>query len=355
MTQRSQESDPELWPISVKGLWGYINKYGSSKIAPQYAKAERFRDGLGLVEVLGTSEEDLAFERNYDAFINGSGNFVIAPGFPAFYPRVRDWDAYQYTSFDDCVAIVKDGTSSDGVRGLIDRNGQLVAPMEFTKIDNFGEGLCTAMRKDSNGNRVSGYMNYTGQFIIQPNGFLSGSQFREGRAVIHIRIDQNAYVMMIDRHGHILVNGGVYDVISRVHAGLSRVVKDGQVGLIDRSGTVVIPLGEYKKIIEPYPAGQFYLAAKDDGYYAVDRHGVANRLPDYEAEPMRFCHDLILLKANDCFGYASLDGRQVVPVAFGDLAAFDGTLCLFHNKCETGYVNREGRLCGQPINLSVRL
>src|SRR5688500_10884948 len=107
-------SEPELWPISVDGKWGYIDAHGIVKIEPKYAAASPFSEGLALVSEFGTSESDQVFKRTYDGFIDQSGKFVIPAEFPPFYSEREDYDSYAYSSFSDGVASVRDASGSSG-------------------------------------------------------------------------------------------------------------------------------------------------------------------------------------------------------------------------------------------------
>ncbi|MBN1460634.1 MAG: WG repeat-containing protein, partial [Armatimonadetes bacterium] len=43
-----------LYPVSVDGKWGYIDKTGTIRIQPQFDDARDFSDGLAAVRVRGT-------------------------------------------------------------------------------------------------------------------------------------------------------------------------------------------------------------------------------------------------------------------------------------------------------------
>ena len=92
--------EPKLWPISVEGKWGFIDATDFVRIEPQFANVEAFSQGLALVSVPGASEADLAFDRNYDGFIDEFGKFVIPDAFPNFYEKREDYDQYGYSSFE---------------------------------------------------------------------------------------------------------------------------------------------------------------------------------------------------------------------------------------------------------------
>ena len=349
--------EPKLWPISVEGKWGFIDENGVVKIEPQFASASSFRDGLALVSVFGTSDVDQVFDRTYDGFIDESGQFVIPAEFPVFYTKREDYDSYGYSSFEDGVAVVRDASSSEGLKGLVDREGKLVAPMVYTSFGwSFSEGLTSFETRSERG-----YMDYRGNVVIRPEGFLYGSGFSEGRAVITIRNDEGDYELMIDREGNVVVELGEYTAIAGIEGGLSRVVKDGKVGLIDCDGRIVVPLGEYRQIAGPDP-GRTYIAEKDGVYYAIDSNNEPTQLPDFGAEPVRYRGDLIWIETKDeKNGFAKANGTIIVAPVVDDLSyAFDGKLCKFHRGAEQGYLNRSGNVVWStktwelPLQYSIR-
>lgn len=343
---------PKLWPISIEGRWGFIDENGSVKIEPQFASASSFRESLALVSVFGTSEADEVFDRTYDGFIDESGKFVIPAKFPAFYTKRQDYDSYGYSSFEDGVAVVRDASSSDGLKGLIDRKGNLIAPMVYRSLGwSFSEGLCSFETRSERG-----YMDYRGNVALRPDGFLYGSSFSEGRAVITIRNGEGDYKLMIDREGNVVVGPSEYSAISGVLGGLSRVVKDGKIGLIDRDGRVVVPLGEYAQITEP-DLGTTYIGEKDGEFYAIAAEAKAKKLPDFGADPDSYRGDLIWIRTDDDKeGFAKADGTIVVAPVLDDLSfAFEGKLCKFHRGSEQGYVNRSGKIVWSTRNWELPL
>jgi len=350
MTVANYES--KLWPISVEGKWGFIDANGTVKIEPQFANASSFREGLALVSVFGTSDVDRLFDRTYDGFIDDSGQFVIPAEFPAFYTKREDYDSYGYSSFEDGVAVVSDASSSEGLKGLIDRTGKLIAPMVYNSLGwSFSEGLCSFETRTERG-----YMDYRGNVVLRPDGFLYGSGFSEGRALITIRDDDGDHKMMIDRNGKVVVGPDDYTTISRIEGSLSIVVKDGKVGMIDRDGRVVVPLGEYDQIAEP-DRGTRYIGEKEGVYFAISADAPPTKLPDFGAEPVSYRGDLIWIRSEDNKdGFAKPDGTIVVEPVFDDLSyAFDGQLCKFRRGSEQGYVNRSGKIVWSTRNWELPL
>ena len=356
----SAAAEPELWPISVEGKWGYIDVHGTVKIEPQYAAADHFSEDLARVSVFGTTEADLVFDRTYDGFIDHTGSFVIPAQFPPFYKDRNDDDSYAYSSFEDGVAVVSDASSSSGLRGLIDRTGELIAPMKYSYLGStFNQGLCRFEIDHEDGQSERGYMDYRGDVVIRPKNFLYGSGFFEGRASITIRDEAGDRVAVIDRKGKFIVAPGTYTAISDFDGGLCRVVLNGEVGLMDRDGDIVVQFGEYEQISEPEPGTRF-IGQKHERYYVIGSDGKASKLPSIDAEPVRFHGDLILIRRKERSGYVKPDGTIVVEPKFDDLSGFEGELAKFRRGDEHGYVNRSGDIVWAtknwplPLRYSIR-
>ena len=136
--------------------------------------------------------------------------------------------------------------------------------------------------------------------------------------------------------------------------GHCRVVKNGEVGLIDRNGRLVVPLGEYEQITEPDP-GSMYLGEKKGVFFAIGPDGYATELPDFGAEPMRYRGDFIWISSNEKNGYTNPNGTIVVRPVFDDLSSFDGELAKFQKGAEQGYVNRSGKIVWSTPNWELPL
>ena len=67
-TSINVDTSINLFPISVNGQWGYINKRGEIIIKPQFNSAGEFSEGLAWVS-LGFSQDG--------AFINEKGEVVF--------------------------------------------------------------------------------------------------------------------------------------------------------------------------------------------------------------------------------------------------------------------------------------
>src|SRR6516225_80814 len=69
----------ELFPVRVKGKYGYIDKTGKMVIQPTYAGAQRFSDGLAAVQLQPPPAGKVGY-------IDETGKMVIPPQFETADP-----------------------------------------------------------------------------------------------------------------------------------------------------------------------------------------------------------------------------------------------------------------------------
>ena len=74
---KNNEFNPNLYPVSLKDKWGYVDKSGKYVIIPQFSYADYFIDGLALV----------ADENEKFGYINEKGDWII----PATYENASNF------------------------------------------------------------------------------------------------------------------------------------------------------------------------------------------------------------------------------------------------------------------------
>lgn len=302
-----------LWPISAKSKWGYISSDGTQVIKPQFVDANPFRDRLARIAVKGTSEVDLAFKKNYEGFIDATGEFVILPEFPDFFPTRNDWDLYAYSDFCEGVSVVSDATSSDGFCGLINTNGNLIAPMKFNHLAGFGEGLCY-FEIQQKGDYLSehqrqGYADYSGEIVIELPRQTSGSAFRNGIAVITSHAEEDSYDYLIDSHGNKLLNEKNYKSLTQFGAGLLIARSDDGVRIIDKEGFEFVSPGTFDEIWEP-TSGALCVGEKNGEHYCIEPSGRISKLPAINFDVGRFCEEFLSIRDEKKVGLCDAGGRN---------------------------------------------
>ena len=312
-------ADP-LFRIHREKLWGFMDRSGKIIIAPRFADAGDFFNGLasaregpeskcGYINLTGGPAIAYQFDECRDfsegvaavqagrgwGFIDKAGKFVIPPHLKAaadFHEglaRFEDWDTIQCLEdpkgpkpyrADDAPAwafMLHDGRSSTddmgldacmgGTFGFLDHSGKVVIAPTFALAWDFSEGRAV-VRTDG---FQKGYIDKTGRIVVKPQ-FDSASDFSEGLASV-------GYYGPDGRFGYIDSNGAVVVPIQFVFAGdfseglaPVNVSAQNRYGFIDHRGVFVIP----PKFASARTFSEgFAVVFSDDilGSYYVDKKG----------------------------------------------------------------------------------
>jgi hypothetical protein len=252
---------------------GILNRHGEVVVPFEYGHIESFHEGLAAVSIDGKV-----------GFIDESGELVIplqhgSTGIRGVDPRW--WSRWSHHgSFEDGFAVIGRNLNA-GYRwepneyGLIDRMGNVVLPFEFDLIHSFSEGLAVVgvgeviyADDDEWGDlfHTYGVIDTSGNFVIPMGDFDYINSFSGGVATA----SRDGQVGLIDRDGNVILPFE-YNWIGYFENGMASASKDGQHGLIDRDGNVLIPFGEFSSI------GRFengVATARQDGKIGIiDRDG----------------------------------------------------------------------------------
>src|SRR5689334_19011723 len=78
--QESKEPNP-LYPVQIKGRYGYVNINGEMVINPRFDAAHKFHNGLALVRINGKNISEIKDHYDYIGgdfgYIDKTGKFVI--------------------------------------------------------------------------------------------------------------------------------------------------------------------------------------------------------------------------------------------------------------------------------------
>jgi hypothetical protein len=303
-----------LFPISIEGKWGYIDAAGTVVIEPRFLSARDFSEGLAVVEIAGTSEEDRAFKRTYEGFIGPDGKFVIPPQPPAGIREIPGYDSYQYSDFHEGLARIHVNDAS-GMDGWIDRNGRLAIPPKFHSYGDFLEGLAYAETWrpwNRPGSQKRGFINKQGKFVITNNDFRFGYSFSGGVASVSMTFkgDDNAYCL-IDKQGTFVIPPGVYARIDAPENGAAVVAKNRKVGMVNKRGEVIVPLGLYDQIYGPWEPGKgrVFVAEKKGKTFVVDTMGKEVAEVPHPGHVSRFQEGMATVDQKGRYGYVDETGQ----------------------------------------------
>jgi len=223
--------------------WGYINTKGEVVIEHNLTSASRFtRDGLARASRDGkrgyiNKKGEFVFEANYESqgdfqegmasvkisgkygFINTNGTLVIEPKFK------------NVVRFSNSYCLV---TTMDGKENYIDKSGNLITDIEFSRGGWFYCGLA----KVKVGEKYR-YINEAGEFAFEGE-FDDAASFSEGLAAVE---NEDGKWGFINTKGELVIDykfdAGWFSTIS-FHEGLAFVQEEGKWGYINKQGAFVI-------------------------------------------------------------------------------------------------------------------
>ena len=345
-----------LYPVSVDGKWGYIDKTGVIKIQPQFGMADDFSEGLAPVSALVGNQE-----RGY---INTSGTMVIQPQF------------YLAAAFSEGLAMLEAKSGQDVLCGFIDKTGRLVIPAQYEWTSVFSEGLCAVMT-EKGGQQEWGYIDKTGTMVIQPQPGWA-ADFSEGLAspgwgngFIDTKGDE-----VIQLPSTLVVEGprsgfseglAIIQGLPTIEPGVPPRVLQGYKGYIDKTGAVVI-----KPQFDSATAFREGLAAVGVTENDVTKWGYIDKMGAWVIQPQYddagfFSEGLApvgvvvsegqggYLPQNDRFSFIDMTGKVVfslqqgqVPHAFsGGLAKVDIYTDVTEGPDSMAYVDTTGKVIWQ--------
>lgn len=308
----SGRSEPLV--VVQNGKYGYIDHEGKVIIRPQFIWADDFWRGLGTVYVCGRyvsidasgallplriavpghlepKKEDGKF-----GFVDGSGQFKIAPAFDDVLP------------FSEGYAAVRSGRKW----GFIDNSGRVVIQPQFTSAYYFREGVAIA-ELDSG----SVLIDTAGRVLATNLDFIDF--VAEGRVPAR-RDERSGY---LDLSGKVAIPF-VYDEVASFSGGLAAVKSGEKWGYVNREGKVVIApkfddAGQFASALAPARIGDH------SGF--IDQSGT-------------FVFSLAYIQAP---GFLTGDEQSNLFIAPSDVSRF------WTADEKFGYVNLAGRVIWGPM------
>jgi len=295
----------QLYPISVDGKWGFIDKTGTIKIEPQF-------DGVH--------------------------------------------HAYGQNSFCEGLAAV--GITEDGIQkwGYIDAGGAWVIEPQFGSAGEFSEGMAPVAEPGDS--KPSGYINTSGTLVI-PMQYEGGSGFSQGLAMVTAR-EAGYPSSFIDKTGATVL--GSFDFALNFSEGLAYIEWGDRCGYIDKTGDRVIELPEgfgRCQHVSCCFSEEVALVESSDG--EVERHGFIDTSGAWIIGPetnyfQDFSEGLAaaaVQKGGELkWGYIDKTGAWVIEPQYDMVCSFSEGLAavmLLENDVVTyGYIDKTGKMVISP-------
>lgn len=312
----------KLFPVEIKGKWGYMDAKGNMKINPRYDYAAEFNEGYAVValnllpclidsnekrvidtaqyEFLGTFRQGLCAARDYKFnyyYLDARGQKVIS------LPK----DVYAAFPFYNGVARI-----SKKVDEVEQKFGHDIVNLgyRFAYINRKGEFLCDFLYEDADdmvedAARVKvktkfGLIGKEGKEIIAPTYF-NISSFSEGLAVA----DAGGKYGYVNTKGEQVIPA-TFDYCTMFNNGFAAFEANGKYGYINKEGKVVIEA----KFDEVKPFGE----------------GLAG------------------VRTGTKWGFINDKGEQLMPPYYDNVAYFNEGLCPVNLKSRWGAIDKSGRL-----------
>ena len=359
-------SDGLMWFKDASGLYGYIGTDGITAIEPQYEAALPFKDGYAVVSygengllhdiiidtagntVVGNLDSGKLYV-DYDLFedfenlpsvevCKAQGQNVTTEGFNYLSKdgTLLTEDKYMYVgAFHDGFALVGAGKmkgksifirttfgeSNDLISGdtyeslatsyyYIDRNGNKLSDETWVKAGVFSDGLASVAKKDGSGDLLWGYINASGEQVIDCK-YSKASPFAHGFAVVCL--DGN--YLLIDQTGREYEAAAKFDrIYFPGSTGYARVSSDNMMGLIDKDGKV---------LVQP-------------------EYSTVNYLPPDMAVVERKDGD------NGKWGIIGFDGSTVVDLVYDSLVVGESVI-VYGSEGKFGIMTRQGEIITEPV------
>jgi hypothetical protein len=191
--------------------------------------------------------------------------------------------------------------------GYINERGELLIPYQYEDAKSFHQGLAAVKLKGK-----WGYINPKGEFVIEPK-YAVAEDFQDGMALVHKK-DQAEERDMIDKQGE-LIASLTFKSLGEFHDGVAVIEnQNGDPGLINTRGQMVVPFEKYFKIIPDR-----------NGYIRVDGLGEGVK-----------------------WGCIDPTGKILIPLKYDMLGWYSEGLALFGEKNKYGYLDTAGRVVISP-------
>jgi len=276
-------------------------------IHSRFDQVRRFRDGMAAVNIGGSWHLNRQGGQVRYVWSGQGGKWgFVNDNYDLVIPLEFD-DVGDF--FDGLVFVVKDGKS-----GFIDKTGELVVPLIYE-----ASVLC----------EESGIsMTSDGRYLISRNGYFLPF-FQYGLAVMV----KDGQAGLIDHSGNVVVPF-IYDAdfhfgewswyLPEFHDGLMRLRKDGKYGVINHTGNIMIPFefdwvgGFITGVV--WKEDHLIRVSKNEKWGFVDRHGnvVVPIIYDFVTQ---FSEGMAAVMVGDynwspMWGFVDETGREVIPPQF---------------------------------------
>jgi hypothetical protein len=313
------DSDTPLFPYRGRehGWWGYIDAAGRVVIPADDShiggRLFDFYAGLGAVR----------FDDGSDWMIDAKGSKQFA-----IYPNSYDWN---YVMRD---GLMPNRDRDSGKWGYVDRSGRWVIAPHFDLVFPFSQerGIVTI-------GQLRGVIDRKGKWIVSPSlpwavGYQDG----------FLCIQQKKRFAYLDVDGRLAFSRD-FEHATQFRNGHAAVREAGQTGVIDSTGTLVIPF-QYEAILLGSDSSSPMLV-KQNGVWAIVSEGKIVPLPASEiTEPFSCGRAIVRDDFNGNFHFIGSDGAKLFATSYWRPEPFilDRAAVQLAPGGEHAWIDRDGKM-----------
>lgn len=370
-----------LTQVSLDGLWGYMDKRGVIVIPPRFDEASVFNDGLavvgnkagrseclvyGLIDKTGKTilEPQFDFLGDYDpasgtfiSSIKGKRGLVHKNGkilAKTQYDELRRLGPYLYLY----KAPAKESEGWDSLYGFLDSNGSPLGKQSYADVRDFKAGLSAVMGTDG----LWGLINEKGDVVAKPQ-FSSLGDFSEGLCVAErvtgtqlvegdFGVNEDELVAVsITRFGYVDQSGKMaieakYLSAGMFSEGLAAVgTEDGRIAYIDKTGKTMLKT-DYASA-SPFDRGLAVVRNDAGACGLIDGKGREILPPRYaaiEAFSEGFLKVGMSSASNGPFGLIDLEGRPILKAEYSSISGIMDNLAVVSQGSAKGLIDAGGKI-----------
>lgn len=330
--------------------------------------AGEFYNGLAVIENGGKS-----------GLIDKAGNVIVPFVYDSIYSNNSSSD--REIPVNDFIVV------KNGKRGVLDKSGKIVIPCNYDSIRNTGTGIAIVgigEPRPPGGGTIRGLW---GLIDLQTGNEILPVKYREispsDDFLLYTVYTENG-AGVIDKAGNFIIPIGTYDFIANFNSGFTKVSKNGRWGLINRTGSIVVPL-TYNEIDPRNDMDQFsnsvVTAVKNDKYGVLNISGeivipfnfdygrvYANgiiEMQDYKedvkmtifestgkviapAGQYDYIHDvsgdLIYVEYGEKVGAIDITGKEIVPFIYTGVRETKNGLATVISDDKSAVINQSGKV-----------
>lgn len=344
--------------VKLGGKWGLINKAGQFIVQPIY---DRFK---------GASSTSKFVQRNNKwGLIGSDGKEIVSP----------KYDSVGSGFYDELAAV-----SIGGKWGYIDEKGNEVIPLVYEYVSAFDDGIALAAYDwDQSSEIVAAFIDTTGATVAHMPPNMSYPWDVEGNPVFNeglLWVESTTYIDPSNSNSNGMQGPGAYTsegtkIITKTGVvdpktgevvlkpeydnlvtdssshyfqdGFAIVAKDGERVIVNKKGTVISDLPQYKDAEDVYETGfnEGLAAIRVDGKWGyIDTRGKEVVAPQYE-EALNFTNGLAAINVNNQWGFIDKSGGVIISPQYEEVGYFSPEgLAYVVKDGKYGFINKTGNV-----------